>query len=49
MSIFTLNENIDLLTNTFTKTVPIKLKNNYEQDYSTIEYTLKSELFKAIQ
>ena len=39
----------NFLFNSFTKTVPIKLKNNYEQDYSTIEYTLKSELFKAIQ
>lgn len=49
MSISTLNEDIDLLTNTFTKSVPIKLKNNYDQDYSTIEFTLKNELLKAIQ
>lgn len=40
---------IDLLTNTYTKSVPIKLNNNYEQDYQTIEFTLKSELLKAIQ
>lgn len=49
MSISTLNEDIDLITNTFTKSVPIKLNNNYEQDYSNIESILKSELFKAIQ
>lgn len=49
MSISTLNEDIDLLTNTFTKSVPIKLNNNYEQDYQTIEFTLKSELLKAVQ
>lgn len=48
MSISTLNEDIDLITNTFTKSVPIKLNNNYEQDYSTIENTLRSELLKAI-
>lgn len=48
MSISTLNEDIDLITNTFTKSVPIKLNNNYEQDYSTIETTLKFELLKAI-
>lgn len=49
MSISTLNEDIDLITNTFTKSIPIKLNNNYEQDYSTIENTLKLELFNAIQ
>lgn len=49
MSISTLNENIDILTNTFTKSVPIKLKNNYEEDYTIIEFTLKNELLKAIQ
>lgn len=49
LSISTLNEDIDLLTNTFTKSVPIKLHNNYEQDYSTIQYALKIELLKAIQ
>lgn len=49
MSISTSNENIDLLTNTFTKSVPIKLNNNYEQDYSTIQYALRNELIKAIQ
>lgn len=48
MSISTLNEDIDLITNTFTKSVPIRLNNNYEQDYSTIENILKAELFKAI-
>ena len=41
MSISTLNEDIDLLTNTYTKSVPIKLNNNYEQDYQTIEFTLQ--------
>lgn len=49
ISISTLNEDIDLITNTFTKSVPIKLNNNYEEDYSTIENTLKTELIKAIQ
>mgnify|MGYP005841404131 CR=1 FL=1 len=49
ISISTLNEDIDLITNTFTKSVPIKLSNNYENDYNVIEYTLKTELFKAIQ
>ncbi len=49
ISISTLDENIDLLTNTFTKSVPIKLHNNYEQDYSTIQHALKVELLKAIQ
>lgn len=49
MSISTLNENIDLLTNTYTKSVPIKLNNNYEQNYQIIESTLKLELLKAIQ
>lgn len=49
MSISTFNEDIDLLTNRFTKSVPIKLSNNYETDFSTIENILKSELFKAIQ
>lgn len=49
MSISTSNEDIDLLTNTYTKSVPIKLNNNYEQDYHTIEFTLKNELLKAIQ
>ena len=49
MSISTFNEDIDLLTNRFTKSVPIKLSNNYETDFSTIENTLKVELLKAIQ
>lgn len=49
MSISTINEDIDLLTNRFTKSVPIKLSNNYEKDFSTIESTLKFELLKAIQ
>lgn len=49
ISISTLNEDIDLLTNTFTKSVPIRLSNNYEKDYTVIENTLKSELLKAIQ
>lgn len=49
MSISTLNEDIDLISNTFTKSIPIKLNNNYEQDYSTIESTLRLELFNAIQ
>ena len=49
MSISTSDENIDLLTNRFTKSVPIKLSNNYEKDFSTIESTLRSELLKAIQ
>lgn len=49
MSISTLNENIDLITNTYTKSVPIKLNNNYEQDFHTIELTLKRELFNAVQ
>lgn len=49
MSISTLNEDIDLLTNTYTKSVPIKLTNNYEEDYNVIENILREELFKAIQ
>ncbi len=49
MSISTYDEDIDLLTNRFTKSVPIKLSNNYEKDFSTIENTLKTELLKAIQ
>ena len=49
MSISTLNEDIDLLTNTYTKSVPIKLTNNYEKNYTVIENTLKEELLKAIQ
>lgn len=49
MSISTLNEDIDLLTNHYTKTVPIKLHNNYEEDYNTIELTLRYELLKAVQ
>lgn len=49
MSISTPSEDIDLLTNKFTKSVPIRLSNNYEKDFSTIEYTLKIELLKAIQ
>lgn len=49
MSISTQSEDIDLLTSTFTRAVPIKLSNNYEEDYTTIEYTLKNELLKAIQ
>lgn len=49
MSISTFNEDIDLLTNRFTKSVPIKLSNNYEKDFSAIENALKSELLKAIQ
>lgn len=49
ISISTLNEDIDLLTNTFTKSVGITLSNNYEKDYSVIEDTLKNELLKAIQ
>lgn len=49
MSISTCDEDIDLLTNRFTKSVPIKLSNNYEKDFSTIEKTLKQELLKAIQ
>ena len=49
MSISTLSEDIDLLTNTFTKSVPIKLTNNYEQNYAAIQYTLQTELIKAIQ
>lgn len=48
ISISTLNEDIDLLTNTFTKSVGITLSNNYEQDYTVIENTLKNELLKAI-
>lgn len=49
MSITTFDEAIDLLTNSFTKSVPIKLSNNYEKDFPIIESTLKSELLKAIQ
>lgn len=49
MSISTMDENIDLLTNRFTKSVPIKLSNNYENNYPIIESTLKNELIKAIQ
>lgn len=49
MSISTFDEDIDLLTNRFTKSVPIKLSNNYEKDFTIIESTLKSELLKAIQ
>lgn len=49
ISISTQNEDIDLLTNTFTKSVGIMLSNNYEQDYSIIENTLREELLKAIQ
>ncbi len=49
MSISTLNEDIDLLTNTYTKSVPIKLTNNYESNYNIIESTLRDELLKAIQ
>lgn len=49
MSITTFDEAIDLLTNSFTKSVPIKLSNNYEKDFSIIENTLKTELLKAIQ
>jgi len=49
MSISTINEDIDLLTNKFTKSVPIRLSNNYEKDFSTIEHTLKVELLKVIQ
>lgn len=49
MSISTLDEDIDLLTNRFTKSVPIKLGNNYEKNYPIIESTLKNELIKAIQ
>lgn len=49
MSISTIDEDIDLLTNRFTKSVPIKLSNNYEDDFSTIELTLKTELLKAVQ
>ena len=48
ISISTLNEDIDLLSNTFTKSVPIRLSNNYEKDYAVIENTLKNELLKAI-
>lgn len=49
LSILTQSENIDLMTNTFTKSVPIKLNNNYEKDYRTIENTLSLELSKAIE
>ena len=49
MSISTLSEDIDLLTNTYTKSVPIKLTNNYEDDYNVIQSILREELLKAIQ
>lgn len=49
MSISTLDEDIDLLTNRFTKSVPIKLSNNYENNFPIIESTLRAELIKAIQ
>ena len=49
VSISTQNEDIDLLTNLFTKQVSIILDKDYKENFVTIENTLSVQLFEAVQ